>query len=171
MAIAIIISLCVPASAIDPSVVVEGMAVAPDFGSWLASGIKSGAYFLGSFLSDDICPGGAENPGFNARHDFVPQHTSVNGKTGMFYVCKNCQKSAGEVLEPAYDDYVETLPAQGYTSTGGFLWQPTWADVLGLFPGNLKAPNYLESYTFDPSGTTLSFAYRPVFSLVLFQFI
>ena len=47
----------------------------------------------------------------------------------MFYVCRNCQKSAGEVLAPAYDDYVETLPAQGYDSSGGLLWSPQYAGV------------------------------------------
>lgn len=33
-------------------------------------------------------------------------------------------------LSAAYDDYVETLPAPGYTSTGRLIWQPTAADLV-----------------------------------------
>ncbi len=128
MAIAIVTSLCMPVFAVNPEVVVGAMEVAPDFGSWIWSGIKGGADFIGSFISDDICPGGAENPGLNARHDFIPLHTTVNGKTGMFYVCRNCQKAAGEVLEPAYSDYVQDLPATGYNSAGKLVWQPKFSD-------------------------------------------
>jgi len=52
----------------------------------------------------------------------------VNGKAGTFYICKNCGLSAGEVLEPAYDDYVQDLPATGYNSAGKLVWQSTFSD-------------------------------------------
>ena len=39
-----------------------------------------------------------------------------------------------EELKAAYDNYVETLPAQGYTSTGYLTWQPTTEDISILFP-------------------------------------
>lgn len=34
-----------------------------------------------------------------------------------------------------YDDYVGTLPATGYTSAGGLIWQPTFSDVDMYFFG------------------------------------
>ena len=34
-----------------------------------------------------------------------------------------------EELKAAYNDYVETLPAQGYDSNGGLLWSPQYAGV------------------------------------------
>jgi hypothetical protein len=33
-------------------------------------------------------------------------------------------------IKQSYDDYVETLPAPSYTSTGRFIWQPTAADLV-----------------------------------------
>lgn len=124
---------------------------------WLGLGPK----FLIGQLADSAC---SESP--DSRHHGSLKTYAQNSDGSYTAICNYCSADFPVYdadLSAAYDDYVTTLPAQGYTSTGGFLWQPTWADVLGLFPGNLKAPNYLESYTFDPSGTTLSFAYRPVF--------
>ena len=124
LAIAITFSSTVPAFAVDPGTIVGALQVAPDFGSWLWDTAKTGGNLLAGFIdNDNYCPGAETS--LNGRHDFAPQHTQINGKTGMFYICQNCGKSAGEVLAPAYNDYVETLPAQGYNSSGGLLWSPS----------------------------------------------
>lgn len=70
------------------------------------------------------------SPNSNGHHNFVAQHTQVNGVTGNFYICEYCGKSAGEVLEDSYDDYVSDLPATGVDSQGGLIWEPTWDDVV-----------------------------------------
>jgi len=117
--IAIAISLCAPAYAVDFGGVVNAMQVVPDFGSWVWSAFKTGNSSF-KFLTGDknYCPGSGEQPGFNYRHDFTIQDTIVDGKAGTYYICKNCGMSAGEVLEPAYDDYVQDLPSTGYDSSG-----------------------------------------------------
>lgn len=131
LAIAISFSLSVSAFAVSPGVVIGAMEVVPDFGSWMWDTAKTGGNLIAGFIDDDYCAGAETS--LNGRHDFVPQHTQVNGKTGTFYICKNCGKSAGEVLAPAYDNYVQTLPSTGYTSDGAILWHPTTADVQGYY--------------------------------------
>lgn len=64
-------------------------------------------------------------------------------------------------LSAAYDNYVETLPAQGYTSSGGMIWQPTIANlselvvlkgVGGYSPSPVDSGLYVVSY----SGSTFT---------------
>ena len=46
-------------------------------------------------------------------------------------VCVHCGKTFtahASDLSAAYDNYVETLPAQGYVSSGKLIWQPTFSD-------------------------------------------
>lgn len=138
LVVSILVSLAIPASAVSPDIVAS--LVGTDFFSWAADQTADVVGFIGSLFDESVC---GMNPNTDKRHDFEKRHTTVDGKTGYFYVCRFCGGSAGEVLEPAYDDYVTTLPATGYTSTGGLLWQPTWANVAGLHPGNSLAPNYL----------------------------
>lgn len=61
-------------------------------------------------------------------------------------------------LRQKYDDYVETLPAPGYTSSGGLLWYPTFRDVFSF--SNLVAGDFLSKYSFDSSSTTFSLSDR-----------
>ena len=82
-----------------------------------------------------------------------------------------CQKSAGEVLAPAYDNYVETLPAQGYDSSGKILWQPSYSDASNFkvrfnssngalsegSAGLEDIPSYM-SFSPGSNGFTLSFS-------------
>lgn len=79
------------------------------------------------WLDEDICPN--TGPYESSRHNFIKQHTQVDGKLGDFYVCEYCGKSAGEVLEAAESEYVGTLPATEITSDGGLIWSPTVDDI------------------------------------------
>lgn len=121
MVIVITIFFNVPAYAVLDVVIDPGIAdiwaVVPDLGSWLWNCYKTGGNaFMGLLDGDNYCPGAETS--FNNRHNYASQHTTVDGKTGMFYICQNCGKSAGEVLASAYDTYVESLPATGYDSDG-----------------------------------------------------
>lgn len=117
-------TLCVPAyAAIDPGLLIDGAAVAADFGDWVIGSLQSFNYWVyGTILDKDVCP--RSGPTGNGRHIFEAQHTTINGKLGNYYVCKNCGKSAGEVLEPAYQDQVSELPAQTYNSDGSLYLTP-----------------------------------------------
>ncbi len=47
-------------------------------------------------------------------------------------VCDYCHQHFWAVesdIKQSYDNYVETLPASGYTSAGGLMWQPTLSDL------------------------------------------
>jgi len=46
----------------------------------------------------------------------------------------------------AYDTYVQDLPATGYTSTGGLLWQPTASDVVETYYYKVFSKNAVTSY-------------------------
>ena len=110
--------------------------VSTDFADWfvdaVASGVEdmehditNGAQWLYSKLNENYC-----NVSENHRHKFVAQHTMVDGQAGNYYVCEYCGKSAGEVSNEAYNDYIGTLPMTGIDSVGGFIWTPTAADLV-----------------------------------------
>jgi len=142
--IAIVFSMCTPAYAVDFDGVIGAIQVAPDFGSWVWSAIKTGNSTFKWLTGDtDYCPGSGEQPGFNYRHDFIIQDTIVGSKAGTYYICKNCGLSAGEVLEPAYNDYVQNLPAQGIDSSGGLIYSVLFT---GLRLGVSWDPNSPEEY-------------------------
>jgi len=67
----------------------------------------------------------------------------------MFYICSACGKSAGEVLEPAYSDYVQDLPATGYNSAGKLVWQPTFSD---FDPSSVFLFGCCSEYPFEDDG-------------------
>ena len=69
-----------------------------------------------------------------------------------------------EELKAAYDDYVTTLPATGYTSTGGMLWYPSWKDYCNPLYG---LPIILENNTPNPLSRTFNFNFRRNSSLGL----
>lgn len=112
MAIFFLAVLCVPAFASD-----SGSLSSPlsgDFWTW----VQYSNNWFKSIFDEDICP---QSPNTNGRHELVKTHTTVDGKTGYFYVCKHCGKSAGEVGEEAYQQQVSDLPAPGYNSDGSLL--------------------------------------------------
>lgn len=88
----------------------------------------------------DVC---SANPTTVRRHDFIEQRTQVSGKNGLYYICKYCGQSAGEVMNGttnedgtttsgAYQEYVASLPSNGYSSDGSILWHPTIDDLYGV---------------------------------------
>ena len=56
-----------------------------------------------------------------------------------------------EELKAAYNDYVETLPASGYTSDNGLIWRPTIEDVDRFYLGNSSISESKNNFTYDPS--------------------
>lgn len=74
----------------------------------------------------DTCTSGLSA---NGRHSFVPQHTTVGGNTGDYYVCEYCGKSAGEVMNNAHDNYVSSLPSIGVSASGQIVWHSTISDL------------------------------------------
>ena len=63
-------------------------------------------------------------------------------------------------MKSAYDDYVSTLPAQGYDSAGTLLWQPNWSDATSLrihFYGSVTGSNFMD-FTSETSYTLSDFA-------------
>lgn len=80
----------------------------------------------------------------NHRHSIIEQRSTEHGNVGLYYVCEYCAQTFGEIAEPAYNDYVSDLPANGYTSTGGLLWSPDHDCFAGgyYFTGSNAGPRY-----------------------------
>ena len=96
-----------------------------EFFQWTSGMLGDTANFwasqIWSKINDDVCPFA---PSVGGRHNFVEKRTQVDGKLGLYYVCEYCGKSAGEVAEKAYEEYVSDLPAMGYNSDGSLLIYP-----------------------------------------------
>ena len=137
--------------------------------------LSSGVQGIASFLNGDICA--LSSDGYHYADSLFSDHVG-EGKDGAKYaeaICKFCGEHFlcyATDLPPAYDDYVETLPASGYTSEGSILWSPKHECFYvgtytsgGLNPyycphgpeWNGTLPNFLP--TFDCS--TLSVSIRP----------
>ena len=84
----------------------------------------------GDVASGAVCAGSSPD---KLHHGSVTAEGERGGidKAGQAFVyckCKYCGdmfKGYASDLSAAYDDYVETLPAQGYNSSGGLLWSPS----------------------------------------------
>lgn len=100
-----------------------------------------------SIFDKDICP---KSPNTNGLHEFVKTTTTVDGKTGLYYVCRYCGKSAGEVGKDAYSQQVESLPAAGYTSSGNLIWQVSSVNlssysIFAYYPGSGRTLYFVSS--------------------------
>ena len=100
------------------------------FWNWVASSSNIAQGILSHIpigSRDNVCAN--SDDGYHHSNGFIK-----DGQDGYFRcVCKDCgQEFRGYAsdLAPAYDDYVETLPAPSYTSTGRLIWQPTAADLV-----------------------------------------
>lgn len=144
--VSLLASLTTPASAVSPDIVAS--LVGTDFFSWVADQTADVVGFIGSLFDKSVC---GMNPNTDKRHDFEMRHTTVDGKTGYFYVCRFCGGSAGEVLEPAYNDYVDTLPASGCNSSGHIVWHSSIDDVLYLKTANYTKNMYVSDLPFETS--------------------
>lgn len=146
VAFATIISLfCVPAHAASDD---ENIS----FWTWLDNSRHANTNYFAHFFDDDIC---AHSPDVNGHHKFVQQHTQVNGKVGDFYICEYCGREAGEVAEAAYQEEVRSMPYQGITSDGGFIWQPTFNDLSSSYPISVFRNGY-SKFTDFPKNSLLN---------------
>ena len=79
-----------------------------------------------SIFDKDKCP---KSPNTNGLHEFVQTTTTVDGKDGLFYVCRYCGDSADIVGKKVHQQQVDSLPAPGYSSAGRLIWQPSLNDI------------------------------------------
>ena len=102
-------------------------------------------------LSSVVIPASADFGGGTGRSDFFTWTDGFGG--GSF------GGGAGrEQSKSAYDNYVETLPAQGYMSSGGFIWYPTVSDISHLWPDLIN--NAFDKDTLDSSSRSFSISLR-----------
>ena len=118
------------------------------FWNWVASSSNIAQGILSHIpigSRDNVCAN--SDDGYHHSNGFIK-----DGQDGYFRcVCKDCgQEFRGYAsdLAPAYDNYVETLPATGYTSTGGLIWYPTWKDWW--FDDRTALCSFFENVTPDP---------------------
>lgn len=107
-------------------------------GEWVLDKKTQNVNWLKHLIDTDVCP---QSTSMNNHHNFKEQRTTVNGKLGLYYICEYCGKSAGEVMNGstnedgtttpgAYQNYVSTLPSNGYSSDNSLLWYPSWDDLV-----------------------------------------
>ena len=98
--------------------------------------LSSGIQGIASFLNGDICA--LSSDGYHYADSLLNGHVG-EGKDGAKYaeaICKFCGEHFlcyASDIPAAYDDYVETLPATGYSSSGGLLWSPDYSAFLTVF--------------------------------------
>lgn len=143
---AIIISCCIPSV-----YAVEVGTSGTSFWDWVAHTYYHFGNRFARIFDSSLCP---DSPNENGRHNFVEQHTTVNGVTGNFYICQYCGRSAGEVLPDAYDDVVDDMQFKSIDSDGGVYWQPTTDDVSGRLTVSFLYTNL--SVPYENSTMTIS---------------
>lgn len=120
----------------------------PTFWHWLngQGSILNGivAYGLGQ-----ACPNSDDGYHRSSSYEY---ESSLRG--GYRCICDYCgaKFTAYETdLQQSYNDYVETLPASGYTSDNGLIWRPIIEDVDRFYLGNSSISESKNEYTYDPS--------------------
>lgn len=99
-------------------------------------------------VSDKVC---SESP--DKKHHGSLKTYGQNPDGSYTAICDFCSSDFPVYdadLSAAYDDYVQTLPAPGYNSSGNLIWQPTMAD-LSSYGFNFKGLNGV-SYEFSQDG-------------------
>ena len=107
------------------------------YGSWLCS--------IAASLSGRVCEFSDDHWHHADESDYVKVSEGKDGTYGVRAKCKYCHKEfavgglTADDLSSKYNDYVSNLPASGYTSAGGLLWQPRWIeDMAGEWPYTVK---------------------------------
>ena len=85
-----------------------------DFWSWLQA--KDNAFK--SIFDKDKCP---KSPNTNGLHEFVKTTTTVDGKDGVYYVCRYCGDSADIVGKKVHQQQVDSLPASTITQNSLYM--------------------------------------------------
>lgn len=107
--------------------------------------LSSGIQGIASFLNSDICA--LSSDGYHYADSFFDDHIG-EGKDGAKYaeaICKFCGERFlcyASDLSAAYDDYVKELPASGYNSNGGLIWD-TFSSFIGS--GSYRTGTYASS--------------------------
>lgn len=120
-------------------------------------------YFNGTFIpavigtvSDKVC----SESGDKKHHGSLKSYEQNSDKS-YTAICDFCSAEFlvyDADLSAAYNDYVETLPAQGYMSSGGFIWYPTVSDISHLWPDLIN--NAFDKDTLDSSSRSFSISLR-----------
>ena len=94
--------------------------------------------FLAAMVSDmshgTVCELSDDHWHHADESDYVKVSEGKDGTYGVRAKCKYCHKEfavgglTADDLSSKYNDYVSNLPASGYTSAGGLLWQPRWIE-------------------------------------------
>lgn len=124
-----------------------------------------GTKFLIGQLADSAC---SESP--DSRHHGSLKTYAQNSDGSYTAICNYCSAEFlvyDADLSAAYNDYVTTLPAAGYTSSGGMIWYPTWKDVGSQQVGFVALKPYI---TFDLSSRSSRFNLRLSGSSLGFSF-
>lgn len=95
---------------------------------------------LVSLFNEDICPSSFET---NGLHHFVEMDTQVGGVVGSHFVCEYCGKSAGVSFTTAYDNYVESLPADEIDSDG------TYSSPMSVYKTAASAGDVMSESSFS----------------------
>lgn len=125
------------------------------FVTWIAGKSEIAQQIL-SHLSFDVCS--ISEDGHHHASSYVWDDI------GGYYdcICQYCGNfffAREKDLADAYDDYVSSLPAQGITSVGHLIWQPTFADVSasdGYHFSFFSSPTAFSSLPYDVSVVSFS---------------
>ncbi len=117
MSALLILAVTVPAYATEIDYVSRD-----NFWNWIAGSNGIAQKFVGFLSFAGTCAQSEDS----YHHASSYEYDTGDGHYGC--VCIYCGKvftAYASDLSAAYDDYVETLPAQGYNSSGGLLWSPS----------------------------------------------
>ena len=125
------------------------------FWNWVASSSNIAQGILSHIpigSRDNVCAN--SDDGYHHSNGFIK-----DGQDGYFRcVCKDCgQEFRGYAsdLAPAYDNYVETLPAPGYNSSGSLLWSPSHSSSKANFVRATSSCVYCEHEGGKASGVVV----------------
>lgn len=123
-----------------------------DFANYIRDDARWCANTIHNKINSDICP---YAPQLGGTHRFVAVRSMKDGQIGYYNQCEYCGKNYGDMLEDAYQDYVDELPSTRIDSNGGFYWMPSYMD--GDFVGDrvsLYYGSYSQSVFFNGSKST-----------------
>lgn len=123
------------------------LSIPGDIWTWMGQSSNMMLNAVSSVFNEDVCP---KNPNIlGGRHEFEKKVTRVDGKDGVFWICKFCNQNASDLCAEAYDNQVAELPATGITSAGRLIWQPTFADANANISGS--SDNYFRVSYYEGS--------------------
>ena len=92
-----------------------------EFAEYVRDDLRWDANAVWHLIDEDVCP---YAPQLGGQHQFQAVRTMNHGQIGLYYQCQYCGRNYGDMLDEAYQDYVDTLPGTQCNSDGAFLWVP-----------------------------------------------